>query len=120
MNQRKNLNQRRERRKKRAHLRTRGNSQKPRLSVFRSNNYIYAQLIDDENQRTLVSASSRQLAEKGESKPKTVLAEKIGEKIAEEALKKGIRKVIFDKGAYRYHGRVKAVAEGARKKGLNF
>lgn len=117
MNQFKHLNQVRERRKKRAHLRTQGDSQKPRLSVFRSNYHTYVQLIDDVNRRTLASVSSRQLSEKGKSK--TVLAEKIGEKIAEQALKLGIQKAVFDKGAYRYHGRVKAVAEGARKKGLN-
>lgn len=118
MNQRKKFNQIRERRKKRIHLRTYGNSLKPRVSVFRSNKYTYAQLIDDKNQKTLAAFSSRQLAKKGESK--TVVADRVGEKIAEAALKLGIKKAVFDRGAYRYHGRVKAVAEGMRKKGLNF
>lgn len=78
-----------------------------RLSVFRSNRYIYAQVIDDTKGATLVAA-------KGE------LPLKVGEEIAQKALKKKIKDVVFDRGRYRYHGRVKALAEAARKGGLNF
>ena len=90
---------------------------RPRLSVSKSNAYISVQLIDETGQRTLASASSRELKEKG---TKTELAEKVGEIIAEKAKKEKIKKVKFDRGKYAYHGRVKALAEGARKGGLEF
>lgn len=94
-------------------------NKRPRISVFRSNRYIYAQIIDDENGVSLVGVSEAEL--KTEKKfPKTKRAELIGEILAKKALKKGIRKVRFDRGKYRYHGRVKALAEGARKGGLKF
>ena len=92
-----------------------GTSKVPRLCVFRSNKHLYAQLVDDEKARTLAKASDLEL-----KKPKTNQASGIGKLIAKKAIAKKITKVIFDKGGYKYHGRVKAVAEGAREGGLNF
>ena len=96
-----------------------GTAERPRLCVFRSENHIYAQIIDDVAGNTLVSASS---VEKGfEGKGGNVEAAKtIGAAIAERALQKGIEEVVFDRGGYIYHGRVKALAEGAREGGLKF
>jgi large subunit ribosomal protein L18 len=97
-----------------------GNAQKPRLSVFRSNTDIYAQLIDDENGVTLASASSR---EKDVVAQKVVKLEKsklVGAAIARKATELGIQQVVFDRGGNLYHGRVKALAEGAREGGLQF
>lgn len=88
----------------------------PRLSVFRSLNQIYAQIIDDANQQTLASASSVEL--KGLSGDKTEIARQVGLKLAEKAQAKGIEKVVFDRGPYLYHGRVKSLAEGVREGGL--
>ncbi|MBP3227900.1 MAG: 50S ribosomal protein L18 [Bacteroidaceae bacterium] len=93
-----------------------GTAARPRLSVFRSNKQIYAQVIDDVAAKTLVSASSLKL----EKLPKTEQAGKVGELVAEKALAAGISEVVFDRNGYLYHGRVKAVAEGARKGGLKF
>jgi large subunit ribosomal protein L18 len=96
-----------------------GTAERPRLCVFRSENHIYAQIIDDVAGNTLVSASS---VEKGfEGKGGNVdAAKKIGATVAERALQKGIEEVVFDRGGYIYHGRVKALAEGAREGGLKF
>lgn len=96
-----------------------GTAQSPRLSVFRSNKEIYAQLIDDVNGVTLAAASSR---EKGVDAKGTNMevAAAVGKLIAEKALKAGIDKVSFDRGGYLYHGRVKSLAEGAREAGLKF
>ena len=96
-----------------------GTAERPRLCVFRSENNIYAQIIDDVAGNTLVSASS---VEKGfEGKGGNVeAAKKIGAAVAERALQKGIEEVVFDRGGYIYHGRVKALAEGAREGGLKF
>lgn len=91
-----------------------GTADRPRLSVFRSNYYTYAQLIDDLNQKTLAAVSSRGLPKLTKIKA----AEKVGELIAEKARTLGIKKAVLDRGPYKYHGRVKAVAEGARQKGL--
>lgn len=104
-------------RKKRVRAKIAGTKDIPRLSVFRSNKYIYAQLIDDESQKTLVSASSPEVKEK---KVKMEVAEIVGETLAKKALKKKIKKVVFDRSGYKYHGRVAALAEGARKGGLEF
>ena len=95
---------------------------KPRLSVFRSSKQIYAQIIDDEKGATLVAASSLEKDQRGALKTgATVEAAKlIGKLIAERAAEKGIKDVVFDRGAYIYHGRVKALADGAREGGLNF
>ncbi len=118
----KSLNEIRERRKKRARAKIFGVLERPRLSVFRSNRYTYGQLIDDEARKTLVSASTRELLSSGKTRlpkqPKQNLAEKLGELIAKKAAEKNIKKAVFDRGLCKYHGRVKAVAEGARKEGL--
>jgi large subunit ribosomal protein L18 len=94
-----------------------GTSDMPRLSVFRSNKYIYGQVVDDENAKTLVDFSSKKLSP---SKGKTKMEEsfEVGKEIAKKALEKNIKSVVFDRGGYRYHGRVKALAEGAREGGL--
>ena len=94
-----------------------GTAERPRLSVFRSNKDIYAQLIDDINGHTLCSASSRSINDKG---PKVDISKKVGTSLAEVAKGKGITNVVFDRGGYLYHGRVKALAEGAREGGLQF
>ncbi len=94
-----------------------GTTAVPRLCVYRSNSNIYAQIIDDENGTTLVSASSLELKLKANNKE---TATKVGETIAERASKAGIKKVVFDRGGYQYHGRVEALADAARNKGLEF
>ena len=103
-----------EKRKLRVRGKVFGTSQKPRLSVFRSNKNIRAQLIDDENRVTLVSAEST--SHKG--KTKTEVASEVGKELAKKALEKKIKSVVFDRSGYRYHGRVKALADGAREGGL--
>jgi large subunit ribosomal protein L18 len=95
-----------------------GTTGRPRLSVFRSNSAIYAQIIDDVSGRTLVSASSLGI-EKGEQSPIS-LAHQTGKQLAEAAKQNNIEMVVFDRNGYLYHGRVKALAEGAREAGLNF
>lgn len=104
--------------KKRIRKSIRGTSDIPRLSVFRSNKQIYAQIIDDVQGNTLASASSRAITEDKETKIQT--AEKVGKMLAEKALTAGIEKVVFDRGGYLYHGRVKSLADGARNGGLKF
>lgn len=107
------------RRHRRIRTRVKGTEECPRLSVFRSSQHIYAQLVDDSQGKTLVSFSDQKVkARKGLTKLQ--LAKEIGLAIAREALKKKIQKVVFDRGGYKYHGRVKAVAEGAREGGLKF
>lgn len=95
---------------------------RPRLSVFRSNKHIYAQLIDDVAGRTLISASTRETAVclDGENCGNKSAAEKVGRTLAERAVEQGIRQVSFDRGSYRYHGRVAALADAARAAGLEF
>ena len=127
----------REMRHKRVRAKIKGTAQKPRLSVFRSNRHIYLQLIDDEKGRTIVSAgdiqpkASRPTSPLAKSKAgrgrkskikmtKTKLAFEAGKNLAELAQKKKIKNVVFDRGGYAYHGRVKAAAEGAREGGLEF
>lgn len=88
-----------------------------RLSVFRSNKFIYAQVIDDANSKTLVAASDKKAQTK---KSKLENAKNVGEQIAKMALAKKIKKVVFDRGGYKYHGRIKALAQGAREGGLEF
>ena len=97
-----------------------GVAAKPRLSVFRSNSDIYAQLIDDNNGVTLASASSRQKDIQAQKAPKIEKGKMVGAAIAIKAKELGIETVVFDRGGYIYHGRVKAVAEGAREGGLVF
>ncbi len=96
-----------------------GTASQPRLAVFRSNKEIYAQIINDENGATLVAASSIQKDVKAKGN-KTEVASTVGKAIAEKALKAGIEKIAFDRSGYLYHGRVKALAEGAREEGLKF
>ena len=95
-----------------------GTSEVPRLCVFRSNKNISVQIIDDENGVTLASASSKGLGLANGGNIEAGV--KVGEAIAEAALKAGIKKVVFDRGGYQYHGRVKALADAAREKGLEF
>ena len=94
-----------------------GTPDRPRLSVYRSNKNIYCQLIDDINHRTLASSDSRDLKVKGDKK---AIASEVGKDIAKKALDNNINSVLFDRGGYLYHGRVKALAEGAREGGLKF
>ena len=94
-----------------------GTSQKPRLNVFRSLSHIYVQLIDDETGRTLAAASSTEVKTKGK---KSEVAAMVGKLVAQKALAAGIKKVVFDRGGYQYHGRVKQLAEAARAAGLEF
>ncbi|MDD5430972.1 MAG: 50S ribosomal protein L18 [Candidatus Pacebacteria bacterium] len=108
-------NLRKARRKNRNRAKIFGTAETPRLSVFRSNKETYVQLIDDNKSRTVISASTKEIKAKDK---KTEKAKKLGELVAEKAIKAGIKKAIFNKGQYAYHGRVKAVAEGAREKGL--
>lgn len=108
-----------EKRKTRVRIKTRGTAERPRLTVFRSNKRIYAQLIDDEARKTLLAVSEKEIKPKTKQ-AKTEKAGLVGEILAKKALKKKIKQVVFDRGSYRYHGRVKALAEGARKGGLEF
>ena len=95
-----------------------GTAAQPRLSVFRSNKEIYAQIIDDENGVTLAAASSREKGVAQNTNLETAAA--VGKLIAERAMKAGIETISFDRGGYLYHGRVKSLAEGAREAGLKF
>lgn len=97
----------------------RGTRQRPRLSVFRSNKYIYAQMVDDVNGHTLAAASSLEAAVENEGN-KASQSAVVGKLLAERALAAGIEHVVFDRGGYLYHGRVKALADGAREGGLKF
>jgi large subunit ribosomal protein L18 len=119
--------QRKRERRRRAHLRIRGSisgsAARPRLAVFKSGRYIYAQIIDDLNGTTLAQANSREsdIKSKAEGGAKTVRAARlVGETVGERAKEAGIDCVVFDRGGYIYHGRVKELAEGARSKGLRF
>lgn len=93
-----------------------GTAERPRLSVFRSNKQIYAQIINDKEGKTIASASSLGL----EAMPKIQQAEKVGELVAQKAKEAGVSAIVFDRNGYLYHGRVKQLADGARKGGLNF
>jgi large subunit ribosomal protein L18 len=93
-----------------------GTGERPRLNVYRSLNHIYAQVIDDQTGQTLVSASTIKLKAGGN----VAAAKEIGKAVAEKAVEKGIKKVVFDRGGYLYHGRIKAVADAAREAGLEF
>lgn len=108
----------RARRAVRVRSQVRGTPERPRLSVFRSNRAIWAQVIDDRNGRILASASAIHVTEKGLSK--TDQAAKVGQLLAERAKAAGVDRVVFDRGPYLYHGRVKALADGARQGGLDF
>ena len=95
-----------------------GTAPQPRLNAYRSLGHIYAQVIDDQNGETLVSAST--LALKSKTGGNVAAAKEIGKAVAEKAVEKGIKKVVFDRGGYLYHGRIKALADAAREAGLEF
>lgn len=105
--------------KRRIRRRVSGNAEIPRLTVYRSNKQIYAQIVDDLKGITLVSASSQMMKET-EKLPKIEQAAAVGKLIAEKAIKAGVEKVIFDRNGYLYHGRVKSLADSAREGGLKF
>lgn len=112
--------------KKRLKIKTRiratisGSAARPRMSVFRSNKEIYVQLVDDMDGKTVLAASSADKGIADEKGTKTEIANKVGKLIAERAKEAGIDNVVFDRNGYLYHGRVKALAEGAREEGLKF
>ncbi len=112
--------QKRNRRHKKIRAKLSGTKEKPRLSVFKSASHIYAQLIDDEKGKTLISASEKELVKVKKSANKTEKSKEVGKLIAKKALEKKIEKVVFDRAGYKYHGRIKALAEGAREGGLKF
>jgi len=97
-----------------------GTPERPRLAVFKSLKHIYAQIIDDSTGRTLIAVSTLSKDFPKAKGTKTELARKVGEMLGEKALKAGISEVVFDRGGYKYHGRVKALADSAREKGLKF
>lgn len=97
-----------------------GSAERPRMSVFRSNKEIYVQLVNDLDGTTVLAASSAEKGLASEKGNKTEIATKVGKLIAEKAKEAGIEKVVFDRNGYLYHGRVKALAEGAREEGLKF
>ena len=105
------------------HKRTRkkisGTKDKPRLSVFRSLNHIYAQIINDDNGITLLQANSLEL-KTTKTQTKTSIAEEVGKLLGQRAKEKKVKKVVFDKNGYKYHGRIKALANSARKEGVKF
>ena len=105
------------RRQRRIRAQMRGTALRPRLTVFRSNAFTYAQVVNDETGKTLAQASSREVKEKG---TKVNLSAAVGKLLAERALKNGVKTVVMDRGSYKYHGRIKALAEAARKGGLVF
>ena len=107
-------------RKERVRFKSKKVSKRSRLSVFRSNNHLYAQLIDDINGTTLASASSLEKSIKDKKLQRKEIAELIGKNIAKKIIAKGIDKVAFDRGKYKYHGLIKILAEAARSEGLNF
>ncbi|TWP23974.1 50S ribosomal protein L18 [Apibacter muscae] len=97
-----------------------GTADKPRLSVYRSNKEIYAQLIDDNTGKTLAFASSREKEISGKQGTKTEISTLVGKELAKKAKTAGVNTVVFDRNGFLYHGRVKALADGAREEGLNF
>ena len=113
------IREKKERRKLRIRSKAQGTKDRPRLCVFRSNAAIYAQLIDDKDGKTLVGVTERMLP-KDEKKGKADRAKAIGMLLAKKAVEKKITQVVFDRGSYAYHGRVKALADGAREGGLVF
>lgn len=115
----KNKKTQKERRHRKVRAKIQGTEERPRLCVFRSNKHIYAQIIDDEKGWTLVSASDLEVKDSRKNK-KTDLAQKVGQLIAQKAKEKKIKTVVFDRGGFRYHGRIKTLADEARKQGLQF
>jgi len=113
---------RRERRHRRVRAKVAGTPERPRLNVFRSNRHIFAQLIDDAKGNTLVAASTldADVRSKAAQLKKKEEAKAVGKLLAQRAVEKGLKLVVFDRGGYRYHGRIKSLAEGAREGGLEF
>jgi len=109
--------QKRLRRKARVRVKISGTDSRPRLNIFRSLKHINAQIINDQKGITLASASDTEIKDKAK---KSEIAFKVGELIAKKAVEKGVNEIVFDKSSYQYHGRVKSLAEGARKGGLKF
>lgn len=107
-------------RRKRIRAKIKGTVEFPRLSVFRSNKHIYGQIINDQKGDTLVTACDKDLKSVAKKQTKIKIAQDVGKVLAQNALKKKIKNVLFDRGGYKFHGRVKALAEGARKGGLKF
>jgi large subunit ribosomal protein L18 len=112
----------RKRRKKRFQKKIRGTPERPRLCVYRSNKHIYAQIVDDQETRTLaaVSTLSKELASLADKRATKEAAQKVGELIAKKARERNIHKVVFDRNGFLYHGRIRAVADAAREAGLEF
>ncbi len=112
----------RERRHRRVRMKVSGTAERPRLNVFRSSKHIYAQVIDDQAGHTLVAASTvdAELKDEVKGKTKTEAAVLVGRLVAKRALEAGVKEVVFDRGGYQYHGRVKSLAEAARDAGLQF
>ncbi len=110
------------RRHERLRKKVMGTPERPRLSVYRSLNHMYAQIIDDSQGNTIMAASTldKELASEKGHKGNVIMAKKVGQLIARKAIEKGLKKVVFDRGGYLYHGRVKALADGAREAGLEF
>jgi large subunit ribosomal protein L18 len=117
-----NKNKKRQKRHMRLRNKIQGTPERPRLNIFRSSMNIYAQVIDDTKGFTIASASSKdkEIAEKINGLNKTEAAKIVGQEVAKKAMEKGIDTVIFDRGGYLYHGRVKSLANGARESGLKF
>lgn len=129
----KNKKEQKIRRHRRVRAKVAGTSARPRLAVFRSNRHIYAQLIDDQNQRTLIQAGDLvfdfkkggtarggKLARGKKAEGKVELSKKVGLALGKMVLEQGLKKIVFDRGGYKYHGRVKALAEGLREAGVKF
>lgn len=112
----------RKKRHTRLRRRVKGRQERPRLNVFRSLNHIYAQLVDDATRHTIASSCSLdpEVKAEAEGKTKTAIAREVGLLMAERAKENGVREVVFDRGGFKYHGRVKALAEAAREAGLIF
>lgn len=122
MNHEKTIGRQRQRRRYRVRKRLKGTAERPRLCVFRSHQHVYAQVIDDDAGRTLASASSRDKDLRGDLSygGNCQAAEQVGKKLAERALAAGVKQVCFDRREYKFHGRVAALAKGAREAGLAF
>lgn len=115
----KNKRQKRKTRHKRIRAKIFGSKEKPRLSVYRSNKNIYCQLVDDDKQQTLGALGTQKLFKENKGRPnKTDQALVLGNELGKIALAKGIKKIVFDRSGYKFHGRVKAIAEGIKKTGL--
>jgi large subunit ribosomal protein L18 len=113
-------NEARQKRHRRVRKKVRGTAVRPRLTVFRSSRHVYAQVIDDVSGRTIASASTVEAEVKGGATATVDAAKAVGKRIGERAKAAGIGAVVFDRGGFRYHGRVAAVADGARESGLEF